>query len=120
MNKNSPCWGRGFTVSLVVFMSLACSSFREDEFLCENAVSHLQGCCPGLDASRVVCSYSDQGCFFGDQTYPELDLAQSGCILSNSCEALRANGVCDRAAALPDQGLEEADAGTPVCGATAP
>ncbi|HTB78298.1 MAG TPA: hypothetical protein VK762_33870, partial [Polyangiaceae bacterium] len=67
-------------------------------------MSHLQECCPGFDPTRVACSY-DTGC--GVTTFPELDATQGQCILGDSCQALVANGVCDRVAALPDEGLEE-------------
>ncbi len=39
----SSSWSRGFTVSLVVGTLLACGTVREDEFICENAVSHSAG-----------------------------------------------------------------------------
>ncbi len=107
-------WSRGFTVSLVVGTVLACGDIREDEFLCENAVSHLQQCCPGFRAA-IDCSYV-QGC--DDTTYPELDSIQSECIFQASCADLRQRGVCELAAQLPDNGIG-ADAATPsVC--TAP
>jgi hypothetical protein len=95
-------------------MVLACGAIRQDEFICENAVSHLQECCPGFDPTRIVCSY-DTGC--GVTTYPELDETQGQCILGDSCQALVANGVCDRVAALPDEGLDEGGTSAPVCAA---
>jgi hypothetical protein len=114
--KSSP-WRRGFTVSVVVGMVFACGNIRQDEFICENAVSHLQECCPGFDPTRVACSY-DTGC--GVTTFPELDATQGQCILGDSCQALVANGVCDRVAALPDTGLEEGGTSPPVCAAATP
>ena len=114
MTKKSSRWSSGFTVSLVVGALLACGSIRQDEFLCENAVSHLQGCCPGFNASAVECHF-DNGCL--DTTYPELDETQSNCILGESCATLRAAGVCDRVAALPDEGLVDGGSTPPVCAA---
>jgi hypothetical protein len=114
--KSSP-WRRGFTVSLAIGMVFACGNIRQDEFICENAVSHLQECCPGFDPTRVACSY-DTGC--GVTTFPELDATQGQCILGDSCQALVANGVCDRVAALPDEGLEEGGTSPPVCAAVTP
>jgi|SRR5580704_3368191 hypothetical protein len=114
MTRKSSRWRGGFTVSLVVCVLLACGSIRQDEFLCENAVSHLVGCCPGFDASVVECHY-DAGCL--GTTYPELDETQSNCILAQSCATLRAAGVCDRVAALPDEGLEDGGSTPPVCAA---
>jgi hypothetical protein len=111
--KSSP-WRRGFTVSLAIGMVLACGDIRQDEFICENAVSHLQEGCPGFDPTQIVCSY-DTGC--GVTTFPEIDATQGQCILGDSCQALVANGVCDRVAALPDEGLDEAGTSPPVCAA---
>ena len=113
MKMTSSFWSPGFTLSLVVGTLLACGSIRQDEFICENAVSRLQECCPGFDAHAIVCTY-DQGCV-GGATYPELDSTQSDCILSDSCEVLRNSGVCGRVAALPAEGLDEADSSAPVC-----
>jgi hypothetical protein len=115
MKMKSLPWSRGFTLSVVVGALLACGSIRQDEFICENAVSHLQECCPGFDPHAIVCSY-DQSCI-GGATYPELDATQSDCILGQSCDTLRAYGVCDRASALPDHGLGEAGTSAPVCAA---
>jgi hypothetical protein len=98
-------------VSLVVGTVLACSSIREDEFLCENAVSHLKACCPAFQAA-IACNYV-QGC--DESTYPDLDLAQSNCILDQPCDILRRNGVCESVAQLPDGGLEGGAAAPPVC-----
>lgn len=114
--KSSP-WRRGFTVSLAIGMVLACGDIRQDEFICENAVSHLQECCPGFDPTRIVCSY-DTGC--GVTTFPEIDATQGQCILGDSCQALVGNGVCDRVAALPDEGVDEAGTSPPVCAAVSP
>ena len=114
MTKKSSRWSSGFTVSLVVAALLACGSIRQDEFLCENAVSHLQGCCPGFNAGAVECHF-DNGCL--ETTYPELDETQSNCILGESCATLRAAGVCDRVAALPDEGLVDSGSTPPVCAA---
>jgi hypothetical protein len=116
MKMTSSFWSPGFTLSLVVGMLLACGSIRKDEFICENAVSRLQECCPGFDPHAIGCTY-DRGCF-GGATYPELDSTQSDSILSDSCEVLRNSGVCGRVAALPGEGLEEADSSAPVCGTT--
>ena len=114
MTKKSSRWSSGFTVSLVVGVLLACGGVRQDEFLCENAVAHLQGCCRGFNASGVECHY-DVGCL--DTTYPELDETQSSCILAESCATLSATGVCDRVAALPDEGLADGGTTPPVCAA---
>jgi hypothetical protein len=106
-------WRRGFTVALVVGLLMACGDIRQDEFLCENAVGHLQQCCPGFSPDAVNCTYAP-GCT--TTVYPELDATQSDCIMGQSCGALRAAGVCDRAAALPlQQGLEDAGTSLTIC-----
>ena len=115
--ESSPTARRGFTLSLAIGMVFACGEIRQDEFICENAVSHLQECCPGFDPTRVACSY-DTGC--GITTFPELDSTQGQCILGDSCQALVTNGVCSRVAALPDMGLEEGGTSPPVCTTVAP
>ena len=98
-------------MSLVVGTLLACGTVREDEFICENAVSHLQECCAGFSAP-IDCSFN-QGC--EDTTFPELDSVQGDCILHESCDALRQTGVCDRAARLPFMGLQADSTSPPIC-----
>jgi hypothetical protein len=88
-------WSRGFTVSLFVGVLLACG-IRQDEFDCENAVAHLQQCCPGFDASAIDCTYSN----YCGPVYPALSISQSDCIRGKSCETIRAAGVCERAASV--------------------
>jgi hypothetical protein len=108
-------WRRGFTVALVVGLVMACGDIRQDEFLCENAVAHLQRCCPDFTSSSIDCTYAP-GCT--STVYPELDATQSDCIMSESCGALLASGVCDRVAALPfQQGLDAAGASPQICSA---
>jgi hypothetical protein len=96
-------WRRRFTVALFLAFAvpLACG-FGGDEFSCEDAVARLQSCCPGFDPTQVDCTFSasNQGCN-SYPVYPELDEAQSTCIRNESCEALRNNGVCERAEKLP-------------------
>jgi hypothetical protein len=114
MTTKSSRWSSGFTVALVVGLLLACGGIRQDEFICENAVAHLADCCPGFSPSTIECHY-DTSCL--GTTYPELDETQGECILSESCAALGANGVCARVGALPDEGLQEAGTSPPVCAA---
>ena len=86
-----------FALALFVGVGLACC-MRQDEFACENAVSHLQDCCQGFRAGNISCTYDDQGC---STIYPEFDVDQSNCILGESCATLVSSGVCSRATALP-------------------
>ena len=110
-------WRRGFTVALVVGLMMACGDIRQDEFLCENAVGHLQQCCPGFNPGAIDCTYAP-GCT--STVYPELDATQSDCIMDQSCGALLASGVCDRVAALPfQQGLDAAGASPQICNTSA-
>jgi hypothetical protein len=99
-------------VSLVVGTLLACGSIREDEFLCENAVSHLHECCPVFNGS-IACNY-DPGCL--ESTYPDLDPTQSNCILAQPCDVLRQSGLCELAGHTPSTGLFGDDgSASPVC-----
>jgi hypothetical protein len=87
-------------VSLFVLVIFGCTGIREDELVCENAVSHLQSCCSGFTGSNIDCTYSQGGC--EDNTvYPELTASQSACIQAESCDELVSTGVCARAIALP-------------------
>lgn len=101
-------------LAVLVGIGLACTGIRQDEFLCENAVSHLLDCCQGFRASHLSCTYDDRGC--GGTIYPELDVDQSNCILAESCAKLVSSGVCSRAIAAPSF---NPDAYCPNAGVTA-
>ena len=79
----------GWLIAAAVGLMFACGDMREDELDCEEAVSHLQDCCPGFDARRIECIYVT-GC--GGTTYPAISIAQSQCIRGESCSALSARG----------------------------
>jgi hypothetical protein len=74
---------------------------REDEFVCEDAVAHLQSCCPGFTGSNVDCTYQSQGGCGSPPIYPEISTDQASCIRNKSCDQLRAGGDCARAIAMP-------------------
>jgi hypothetical protein len=93
-------WRGGLTVALLVGVLLGCTGIREDEFVCEDAVSHLQQCCPGFVAGNVDCSYEPAGCE-ENPVYPEISISESTCIRGESCNELRSTGVCTRAIAVP-------------------
>lgn len=93
MIVKSRYWSRGFTLSLFVAITLACG-VRQDEFDCENAYSHLQQCCSSATLPTISCRYEAGGCDVGP-TYPDLDIAVSDCIRSQSCDVLRATGMCE-------------------------
>jgi hypothetical protein len=80
--------------ALLVGAVVCCVGIREDELLCEEAAAHLADCCPGFAVSSLSCSYNS-GC--GSTTYPALSVQQSQCINGESCAALVADNVCQRA-----------------------
>ena len=59
-------------MALVVLF--ACGDMRQDELDCEEAVSHLQECCPSFDSSRIQCLYV-QGCTNGE--VPDISMPES-------------------------------------------
>jgi hypothetical protein len=65
------------------------------EFVCEEAVAHLNDCCPGFQPSKVQCNYT-YGC---DDTSgnPEISSEQNDCLQKLSCEQLVKNGDCKAA-----------------------
>ena len=71
--------------------------FREDVILCEEAVAHLQSCCPSADFSGVKCTYyyNQDDCDGSvTSTLPGYSTAQSNCIRNASCADLVAIGAC--------------------------
>jgi len=96
-------------VALIVGLLLACTGIREDEFACEDAVAHLQQCCPGFTGANIACVYDAVAGGCDTQGYsdnPDFDVAQSTCIRNESCTQLRSPGptgtsVCDQVAAIP-------------------
>jgi hypothetical protein len=105
MERSGKRWGAGRTIGVIVGLLLACNGIREDEFACENAVAHLQQCCPGFTGSNIACIYEPPpvSCGGSDPVSqgesPDLDLEQSACIRAATCDQLRSSGACDRAAA---------------------
>ena len=110
MRSSRPMARSAFTVGVLMALVLACGGIRQDELSCEDAVGHLQQCCPGFTGSNLHCLY-DPGCGGvpiglgdtgggGGATLPDLDVDQSSCIRSESCSQLRSSGVCARAAAF--------------------
>ena len=84
----------GWLLAAVVLVPLACGDMRQDELDCEEAVSHLQECCPSFNSRNIECLYVS-GC--ETSTYPAISIQQSQCIRSEACTALVASGVCNRA-----------------------
>ena len=99
---------------------MACDSdtddnqFREDVISCEEAVAHLEECCPEFRASNVECRYyfrRDEGCLGPDSTtrvVPDIPLGESRCIRDETCDGLRSKGLCNYGQASPDGGVSRA------------
>ena len=91
----------------IIALVFACGdALRQDELDCEEAVSHLQQCCPNFDSSEIACVYDDhgdQGCNATPPTLPDISSSQSQCIRSAKCDVLVASGICLRAAQIRSQ-----------------
>ena len=100
-------------MALVISTLLACrgsgdehddNNFRGDVIECEDALSRLETCCPGFDATPVLCNfYWDKSTGCGSTTTssvePALSEGESSCIRETSCDALVKDKVCERAQA---------------------
>lgn len=85
---------RFFGTAVFLGVLVGCfSSLREDDLECEEAVAHLEDCCPGFDARSVSCSYQE-GCGDGRDQTGQLSVQQSNCIQAKSCSDLIASGTC--------------------------
>ena len=96
---------------------MACDSdtddnqFREDVLSCEEAVAHLEECCPELRATNVKCRYyyhRSEGCYGPDtitRVDPELDLRESRCVRDLSCDEIFSRGLCTYGQVSPDGGV---------------
>lgn len=76
--------------------------FREDTLTCEEALAHLQECCPNFDPMAVACRYyfsSDSGCGTSEvnREEPAFSLSESRCIRNKSCADLQGQNICPRA-----------------------
>jgi hypothetical protein len=85
----------------VLFLARCQGGLRDDELDCEQAASQLASCCPGFEPTELSCAYGPSGC---NTSFPALTVAESECIVSESCPTLVSTGVCARAMeALPIQ-----------------
>jgi hypothetical protein len=91
-------YGSAVLTAAAVALVFACGdALQQDELDCEEAVSYLEGCCPGFDTRGLSCV--DNGC--GGHN-PDISEPQSACIRAEGCHELVASGVCERAQqALP-------------------
>ncbi len=98
-----------FLVGAFVTLVIACGQgeedddqFREDTLTCEEALAHLQECCPAFDPAAVACRHyyaSNSGCGTSTENReePAFDLSESRCIRNRSCADLVGDNVCPRA-----------------------
>lgn len=84
--------GGPLAFAAVVAVALSCGEIREDEMLCEEAVSHLEDCCPNIDPRRFNCVH-DEGC--GTQLFPVLEPQAADCVRNASCRDLQNKQICD-------------------------
>ena len=94
---------RSIVVVLLVALVLgvSCNGFHEDELACEQAVAHLDTCCPEV-ARTIRCEFVQgsggcDGAAYVPSTYPDLDTYESKCLRKKSCDELRARYCPDLA-----------------------
>lgn len=99
---------------------MACDSdtddnqFREDVLSCEEAVAHLEECCPEFRPSNVECRYyfrRNESCVGPDTTTrldPDINLRESRCIRDLTCDGLASRGLCTYGRVSPDGGVARA------------
>jgi hypothetical protein len=87
--------GTAFVTAGTFAVLFACGGpLLQVELDCEEAVSVLDGCCPGFAGSQLQCNYKSD---CSGTTYPAISQSDSACIRSESCSELKSTGVCDRA-----------------------
>ncbi len=77
---------------VLVGVALSCGSVREDELLCEEAVSLLEDCCASLDPRRLNCEYQTS---CASSNVPVVTERAADCIRARSCADLRTRGTCE-------------------------
>jgi hypothetical protein len=104
-------FGSALATAMSIALFFACGdALNQEELDCEEAVAHLEECCPGFDSSQIVCVHEQQGCILGSTTHPAIERDQTTCIRHESCNALVSSGVCDRAqAAKPYTTMSDPD-----------
>lgn len=73
---------------------VADGGLTQDQLDCEEAVSYLQGCCPGFRQNETISCQTEEGC--GTSTEPALSISESQCIVSLSCSDVVNQGICAR------------------------
>ena len=84
-------WTRAAVLGAVVVLVFACGGIDDNELNCEEAVAHLQDCCPGFEPRRFRCE-EETTC---NTRTPDFFDRASDCIRELSCESLRSLGKCD-------------------------
>jgi hypothetical protein len=107
-------WIRLALGALALSTLVAGGGLRQDELDCEQAVAHLQECCPDFGTATIAC-VSSRGC---DVSEPALSIQESQCVIDRACADLVASGLC--AATHDLESPHEDDTGTlvthpPVC-----
>ena len=96
MSWRAPRLPTGLALATLVLFGLRCidddGGIREDEFACEEAAAHLDGCCPQVDTESIDCDYWS-GC--GSTNPTLLTISESRCISELDCDALLESGICD-------------------------
>jgi hypothetical protein len=89
-------------------------ALREDELQCEEAVAHLDECCPGFHPTVAqYCQFTYSTC---GSDYPALRVDESECIRKTDCTHLREQTICERAAKANRSTLETDGSARPaVC-----
>jgi hypothetical protein len=88
---------RASAIAVVVGVVLGCGGIDDDELLCEEALGHLEDCCPGFDVHRFQCA-NQADCF--NSVTPDVTQEASKCIRGHECSDARSSGLCDRMTAL--------------------
>jgi hypothetical protein len=73
------------------------AGLREDELECEEAVAHLQKCCPDFHVPPDYCQYKS-GPACGETTLPALSIRDSHCVQDKDCQGLADAYLCQEAA----------------------
>lgn len=74
-------------LGLACTIAAGCESITRDELRCEEAMSHLARCCPGVARSPVECA--------GTGTLPFIEFPNVGCLVDVACADIQSRGICD-------------------------
>ncbi len=81
----------------VVSLLMADAPLDEGEYHCDEAVQHLQDCCPGYNFSGIDCD-AGRGC---DNKRPAIDDPEASTLRDLSCDDVRRRGYCDQPPVTP-------------------